>query len=203
MMYLALMSALLQFGLSDTMATPSPNSCGKASCYLLCRQLGVPVTYESLDSQFARVGHETSFADLARVLGNLGVPVTGLKMEWDDFKRLNSPAIVRVILPKIDAAHFHVASRVGNGLVILDPLRDSPIVLDERAEESYRQAFSGYVLVPSASIPRQFWFGRNRGVIAATGVALAAAVFFLGRRLRFVRGRDSSPVCKSLELGGT
>ena len=203
MMYFVLMSAMLPLGSGDPVAAQSPNSCGKASCYLLLRQLGARVTYETLDAQFAGLGPETSFADLARVMGKLGVPVTGMKLQWDDFKRLNAPAIVKVILPRIDAPHFHVVSRVGGELVVLDPLRDRPVVLDDALERAYREAFSGYVLVPNDSIPWQFWFGRNRGTIAATGAALAAAVFLFGRRLRFARRRDSAPVGKSLEVGGT
>ena len=191
MIRIVLMIAMWLVGSSAPVAAQSANSCGKASCYLFLRQLGAPVTYETLDAQFAGLGPETSFADLAKVLGNLGVPVTGMKMEWDDFRRLDSPSIVKVVLPRIDTPHFHVVTRVGGELVVLDPLRDRPLVLAEAGESGYRQAFSGYVLVPSASVPWQFSFGGSRLTVVTIGAALAAMVFYLGRRSRLARLRDS------------
>ncbi len=202
MIYVVLMSAIWLVGLSDPVAAQSPNSCGKASCYLFLRQLGVPATYKSLDAQFAGLGTETSFADLTKVLGNLGVPVTGIKMRWEDFRRLDSPSIVKVVLPRIDSPHFNVVCHLGSELAVLDPLRDRPVVLDEAGERAYRQAFSGFVLVPSASVPWQYSIGRSRLAVVAIGAVLAAGVFYFGRHLRITRRRDSAAVSKSLDVGG-
>lgn len=184
-----LFAAMLVFNAED--AARPRNNCGKASCYLMLRQLGREPDREALDQRFAGSGRQLSLADMSRVMESVGEPVVGLKVGWEDLKGLDAPAIAKVVIPEIGVHHFHVVRRIGAMVMIVDPLLDAPIVLDDEGERQYQQVFTGYVLVPKRAVPWRFWLGAHRITVSACAATLIA---FLGVRLgRRCRGTDIQP----------
>lgn len=137
-------------------------SCGQASCFLLLSQLGRETTLEELDADFSKPEAAT-LDDLSNALKRCGVPTTAWNVSWVRFREIQGPVICHLKNPREHIGHFQVAEWQGPELVILEPLSPHPVRLTlENAEQLYRNAFSGNVLIPNVSIPWHWRFSAGR-----------------------------------------
>ena len=140
-----------------------------------------------LDPEFGQADAEYSLKHLREVLSRRGVASTGFGVSWDEFRDVRGPMIVHLEAKTIGFRHFHVARWDGDALWVLEPLASHPIKLDAAQQATYREQFTGRILVPVAGIPLS-WRVRS----ALWVVPIAALALCLPALVRIWRARNST-----------
>lgn len=194
----ALGSAVLYTGESSL-------SCGEACCYLLLQRMQRDVAFDRIRESLRECPTEASFADLKRALAEVDLDVKGMRLTLDQLKALGVPCIVQVVEgPSEQIRHYQVVQGLGDQLLVMDPLQNSPMLLSQSQQEHYRHYYRGNALIPASTIPWRYVLITPQNIwILGGAMCTGMLVVLVRRRARNVlSGHGPTSSAAASEPGG-
>ena len=179
LLLLSLLPWLLAAAREDGRDTEDRGSCGAESLWALARELGTPITKEVATARLGRKGETSSMLKISEVAGDIGIPLSGRRIKYDELSKQSRPAIAHM-----KWGHYIVVARATDEEVVMIDGYDQRITT---TADTFRKQWSGTVLLPHSND----WATSSGIVLVGMGVA-GLILSVLRSRFRGERGKTRS-----------